>query len=99
MPLIHDVIKASLPRLPALALKSVLNTLGTTATQPVGSLDVAQVRDLLSQIETGLRTFQGKVLPTELVELKRAVTGGTNPKPVRQVFAVQSDGEVLAVQR
>lgn len=83
----------------ATAARSVFRTLPQWVGQPPGSLDVLEVRELLSQLETSGRLFAvpGHQLPSR--RLRDAVTGGHVARPAEQHFAINSDRDVLTVQR
>jgi len=91
-PLMNDALGAA----PA---KSVFRTLPPAAQQTPGSLDVVEVRDLLSQLETSGQLFARPGKPISTRQLRVAITGGAPARSKEQRFTIQSDGDVLVVQR
>lgn len=91
-PVMHAAIGAT-------AARSVFRTLPLSASQPTGSLDVLEVRELLSQLETSGRLFAMPGHPIPSRQLRDAVTGGTPAKPCEQRHPIASDRDVLVVQR
>jgi serine/threonine-protein kinase RsbT len=85
--------------LPRPAVRSILATMPKNANEPVGTLDMLTTRDLLAQLEVGLRTFGARLTPDDLEKLKEKVTGGKAPKAVEHTQHVASDYDVLAMQR
>lgn len=83
----------------ATAARGVFRTLPESVNAAPGTLDVVEVRELLTQLETGGRLFAlpGRAVPTR--ELREAITGGQLAKPRSQRFGISSDGDVLVVQR
>jgi serine/threonine-protein kinase RsbT len=85
--------------LPRPAVRSILATLPTTANAAVGTLDLVTTRELLGNLETGLRTFGNRMQSGELDKLKAHVTGGKAPKPSQVMVRIGSDHDVLTAQR
>ncbi len=91
-PLMNDAIGLT-------AARGVYKTLPTSVNAPTGSLDVIEVRELLSHLETSGKLFAiaGKSLPTR--KLRDAITAGSSARQKEQRFTITSDGDVLVVQR
>jgi serine/threonine-protein kinase RsbT len=83
----------------ASAARGVFRTLPTSVNQSPGTLDVLEVRELLSQLETGGRLFAapGRTIPSK--KLREALTGNAPAKPTEQRFPIAADRDVLTVQR
>ncbi len=81
------------------AARGVFRTLPVSVNAPAGTLDVVEVRELLSHLETSGRLFAapGRPLPTRA--LRDAITAGVPAKQKEQRFTIASDGDVLVVQR
>lgn len=88
-----------LQTLGASAARGVFRTLPSSVQAPPGSLDVVDVRELLTQLETGGRLFAapGRSLPSR--ELRAALTGGRTARPREERHPISSDRDVLTVQR
>ncbi len=91
-PVMNEALGAS-------AARGVFRTLPSWVSQKPGSLDVLEVRELLSQLETSGRLFSapGRSIPVK--RLREAVTGGGPARPNEQRFTIASDRDVLTVQR
>ena len=91
-PVMHAAIGAA-------AARSVFRTLPLSASQPTGTLDVVEVREILTQLETSGRLFAtpGHSIPSR--QLREAVTGGAPAKPCEQRYPITTDRDVLVVQR
>ena len=91
-PVMNDALGAT-------AARGVFRTLPQWVNQQPGSLDVVEVRELLSQLETSGRLFAapGRSIPAK--RLRDAVTGASPAKPSEQRFTIVSDRDVLTVQR
>lgn len=91
-PLMNDAIGVT-------AARGVFRTLPSSVNALAGTLDVVEVRELLSHLETSgkLFTISGKTLPSRL--LRDAITTGLPAKQKEQRFTIGSDGDVLVVQR
>lgn len=83
----------------ASAARGVFRTLPECVNRQPGTLDVIEVRELLSQLETSGRLFAapGRVIPSK--RLRDALTGHAAAKSNEQRFAISSDRDVLTVQR
>ena len=81
------------------AARSVFRTLPPSVHAEAGSLDVVEVRELLSHLETSGKLFAlaGKPLPVRL--LRDAITRSLPARQKEQRFTIASDGDVLIVQR
>jgi serine/threonine-protein kinase RsbT len=81
------------------AARSVFRTLPPSVHAEAGSLDVVEVRELLTHLETSGRLFAtaGKPLPVRL--LRDAITSSLPARQKEQRFTIASDGDVLIVQR
>jgi anti-sigma regulatory factor (Ser/Thr protein kinase) len=91
-PVMNEALGAS-------AARGVFRTLPTWVSQNPGSLDVLEVRELLSQLETSGRLFAAPGRSVPVKQLREAMTGGVPAKPNEQRFAIASDRDVLTVQR
>lgn len=91
-PMMHDAIGVT-------AARGVFRTLPSSVRAPVGSLDVIEVRELLSHLETSGKLFAltGKSLPSKA--LRTAITSGAPAKKREQRITISSDADVLIVQR
>ncbi len=91
-PLMNDSIGVS-------AARSVFRTLPPSVHAETGSLDVVEVRELLTHLETSGRLFAmgGKPLPVRM--LRDAITRALPARQKAQRFTIASDGDVLVVQR
>lgn len=91
-PVMNDALGAS-------AARGVFRTLPAWVSQNPGTLDVLEVRELISQLETSARLFAapGRQMPVK--RLRDAVTGGAPAKANEQRFTIVSDRDVLTVQR
>lgn len=81
------------------AARSVFRTLPPSVHAEAGSLDVVEVRELLTHLETSGRLFAvaGKPLPVRL--LRDAITSSLPARQKEQRFTIASDADVLIVQR
>jgi anti-sigma regulatory factor (Ser/Thr protein kinase) len=80
------------------AARGVFRTLPAWVGQKPGTLDVLEVRELLSQLETSGRLFAaGRPVPVK--RLREAVTAGAPAKASEQRFTIAADRDVLTVQR
>lgn len=93
---IEPLIQASIG---ATALAGVLRTLPPTVMQPVGSLNVVEVRDLLSQLQVSTRLFAAPGKAPAPNKLRTAITGTGTPAPCEQRHPVSSDRDVVHLQR
>lgn len=91
-PLMHDAIGMA-------AAKGVFRTLPASVNATVGTLDVIEVRELLSHLETSGKLFalSGKGVPSK--QLREAITRGLPAKQKEQRFTISIDRDVLVVQR
>jgi serine/threonine-protein kinase RsbT len=91
-PVMNDALGAA-------AARGVFRTLPQWVNQKPGSLDVLEVRELLSQLETSGRLFAapGRTIPAK--QLRDAVTGASPARPSEQRFTIAADRDVLTVQR
>ena len=81
------------------AARGVFRTLPPSVNQRAGTLDVLEVRDLISQLETGGRLFAAPGRTISGRRLRDAVTGSALAKASEQRFNINSDRDVLTVQR
>ncbi|MFZ5445668.1 MAG: ATP-binding protein [Myxococcota bacterium] len=79
--------------------KGVIRTLPDSVSRAPGTLDVVEVRELLSQLETSGRLFAAPGRPFPLRELRLAMTAGAPARTTEQRFQIVSDRDVLVVQR
>ncbi|MGV3623551.1 MAG: ATP-binding protein [Archangium sp.] len=81
------------------AARGVFRTLPRSVTAEVGSLDVLELRELLSHLETSGKLFAMHGKPLPIAQLRQAMTGGGLAREKVQRFTIASDGDVLVVQR
>ena len=81
------------------AARGVYKTLPGSVNAAPGSLDVVEVRELLSHLETSGKLFAlgGKSLSA--AQLRDAITAGRPARQKELRFSIGSDGDVLVVQR
>ena len=91
-PVMNDALGVS-------AARGVFRTLPAWVSQNPGSLDVLEVRELLTQLETSGRLFAAPGKPIPVKRLREAVTGGAPARPSEQHFTISADRDVLTVQR
>ncbi len=100
MPSILDVITPLMnDSIGVTAARGVFRTLPTSVHSPVASLDVVEVRELLSHLETSGKLFAIHGKPMPLAALREAITSGALSRERLQRFTIASDGDVLVVQR
>ncbi len=100
MDLVLDTVSQFLSkRVPPLAANTIIKQLNCPASTPVGSLDVVMLRELTSQIETGLKTFAGKAGPGMGIELRKLLTSGLPASARKERIVVRNDSDVLTCQR
>jgi anti-sigma regulatory factor (Ser/Thr protein kinase) len=91
-PVMNDALGAS-------AARGVFRTLPAWVNQTPGTLDVLEVRELITQLETGGRLFAAPGRTISAKKLREAVTGNAPAKANEQRFNISSDRDVLTVQR
>lgn len=91
-PLLIDAIGAT-------SARGVLRTLPETVSARPGSLDVVEVSELLSQLQTSEKLFARPGHGLDHRALRDAITAGTAARQREQRFTISSDGDVLVVQR
>lgn len=100
MPAILDVITPLMSSsIGVTAARGVFRTLPSSVNADVGTLDVLEVRELLSHLETSGKLFATHGKPLPLSQLREAITGGGRARDKQQRFTIASDGDVLVVQR
>lgn len=79
--------------------RGVFRTLPPSVNAEVGTLDVLELRELLSHLETSGKLFalSGKGVPSK--QLRDAITRGAPAKQKEHRFTVSIDRDVLVVQR
>ena len=91
-PLMNDTIGVT-------AARGVFRTLPPSVHSPVGTLDVVEVRELLSHLETSGKLFATQGRPLPLTALREAITARALAPERLQRFTISTDGDVLVVQR
>lgn len=100
MPVILDAITPIMNASIGLtSARGVFRTLPPSVNAEVGSLDVLELRELLSHLETSGKLFAMHGKPLPIAQLRQAMTGGGLARERVQRFTIASDGDVLVVQR
>jgi serine/threonine-protein kinase RsbT len=84
---------------PKRAVQSIVTTLPRQSDAVVGTLDIIATRELVAQIEVGLRTFGGRLGTGDHELLRKGITGGRAPNASTKTVTIASDHDVLVAQR
>lgn len=100
MQLVRDVVTRFLQTtVPPTAVASIMRQLPCDNLAVLGALDVVALREVMSHIETGVKTFGGKTKLAMVPTLRKELTSGLPPNPRIERLTVKSDVDVLNAQR
>lgn len=100
LPSIAEVIKNVMGATASpLVLNTILATLPVAKETAAGSLDVVSVQSVISHVEAGVKMFTRDGAQQHVAALRHGLTLNKVPRPAEAVIPVQSDDDVLTVQR